>query len=298
MLPVDARLTSQPYLLIFLGSQLSLVHLLELLDFSVCILLQLRQGLLVLLKGAFLLLDDAVALIPHVLLLPVVICPHLVNDAIVAFGEAAVLHLPLLLFSLKVLLQLLVALHLNEHLLLEGLLQLLRLLRVQLLQRFDAFLVLNLHVALLFAKHLVLAPLRLDLFAVLLLELRHLLFVIAVSVPQLEVDSVCELLHLALKLQQSSLLIIQEDSRDQNFICEAKGPILVPFAGLLLHVPDVQASIICSTEEVLLIASQSYASDRARMRLELRIVTIQGEVVAPQRPRTLELRHASEKHLV
>ena len=48
--------------------------------------------------------------------------------------------------------------------------------------------VLELHFVLLFPQELVLGSLLLDLLAVLLLEFSHLLLVVAIAVPELEVD--------------------------------------------------------------------------------------------------------------
>mmetsp|Transcript_9007 Transcript_9007/g.25094 ORF Transcript_9007/g.25094 Transcript_9007/m.25094 type:complete len:200 (+) Transcript_9007:1119-1718(+) len=198
VLAVDTCLPAQTNLLVLLLRQALLIHLLELFNLTVSVLLQLRQRFLVVLESLILLSDDAVLRLAIGLLMLLELLLHALNDRLVLTHQRGVLRLPLLLFPLQVLRKLLVPLDLNQHLPLEGLFQLLGLLCVCVLQGPDILLVLQLTVCLLVAQDLEFPPLSLDLLAVFLLELGHLLFVVAVAVPQLEVDAACKLLNLAL----------------------------------------------------------------------------------------------------
>mmetsp|Transcript_83035 Transcript_83035/g.225505 ORF Transcript_83035/g.225505 Transcript_83035/m.225505 type:complete len:216 (+) Transcript_83035:1545-2192(+) len=206
------------------------------------------------------------------------------------------LDLPLLPFSFKVLRQLLIPVHLHEHLLLEALLQLLRLLAVALFEVLDVFPQTHLHLRLLLSKNLELAPLRLDLLAVLLLQLRHLLLVVAVAVPELEVDAARQLLDLPLQVQQGGLLVVEECLRHQNLVGETEGALLVALGGhLLLHLKDDKAAVVSSTEEVLLVVGDPDAGHGLAVRLILDVVAIKREVVATQWPWQIRLGDSREK---
>mmetsp|Transcript_5730 Transcript_5730/g.14597 ORF Transcript_5730/g.14597 Transcript_5730/m.14597 type:complete len:264 (-) Transcript_5730:1970-2761(-) len=263
MLTMDASLATQTHLLILLLRQLLLVHLLEFLDLAVGVLLQLRQHLLVLLEGSLLLADDAVLRLSVLALELLKVETHLIDDTLMLLEHGGVLHLPLLLLPLQVLGQLLIPLHLNQHLLLEGLLQVLRGLAVLLLELTNAVLILDLHLVLLLSQYLKLAPLRLDLFAVLLLQLGHLLLVVAVAMPELELDFAGELLHLALEVQQRGLLVVQEGPSYQDLIGEAQSTVFVALAWCLpLHFEDVKAAVLASAEEALVVEGDPDARDR------------------------------------
>mmetsp|Transcript_72956 Transcript_72956/g.117624 ORF Transcript_72956/g.117624 Transcript_72956/m.117624 type:complete len:327 (+) Transcript_72956:458-1438(+) len=103
ILLMDAGLAPQSHLLILLLRQLLLVHLFQLLDLPVGILLELLQRLLVVLESLLLLLDNSVLVIPVFALDLVRIILHVVDDPRVLVQKRSVLSLPLLLFPLQVL---------------------------------------------------------------------------------------------------------------------------------------------------------------------------------------------------
>mmetsp|Transcript_41346 Transcript_41346/g.95159 ORF Transcript_41346/g.95159 Transcript_41346/m.95159 type:complete len:253 (-) Transcript_41346:1782-2540(-) len=251
-----------------------------------------------LLEGPFLLFYDAISLVPHFLLFPLMFLSHPIYDSIMTFGQRAVLHFPLLFLSSEVLLELLIPLNFDLHLLLERLLQLLRLLCVEFLKSLDSLFIFHLHVTLLLPQHFVLPALGLYLLTILLLQLGHLLLMIAIPVSQLEVDSVRKLLHLALELKKTSLLVIEKDTSDKDLIGKTKTGILLTLGRKSpLDIPYVQATIIADTEQILFILCESDAGHCGRVGLIFRKVSIQGKVVASQRARTLKLRHSSKHHL-
>mmetsp|Transcript_26395 Transcript_26395/g.58050 ORF Transcript_26395/g.58050 Transcript_26395/m.58050 type:complete len:243 (-) Transcript_26395:1222-1950(-) len=79
VLLVDPRLSPQSDLLVFLLRKLLLVHLLQLFNLPICILLELSQGLPMLVEGLLLLLDDAVASLPVGSLLLLKVLAHCIN---------------------------------------------------------------------------------------------------------------------------------------------------------------------------------------------------------------------------
>mmetsp|Transcript_94488 Transcript_94488/g.225167 ORF Transcript_94488/g.225167 Transcript_94488/m.225167 type:complete len:298 (-) Transcript_94488:1773-2666(-) len=295
VLLVDARLTTESDFVILFLCQLLLIHLFQLFNLSIGILLQLCQCLLMVLESHFLFLDDPVhGLSVHPLdLLGILL--HLLNDARMLCQESRVLSFPFLLFALQIRLELLVTLILNNHLLVKGLLLPLEVPCVALFQSLDMLFILHLHFRLLLPKHLELPPLRLNLFAVLLLHLRHLLLVEAVPVSQLEGDAAVQLLNLPLQLQQHGLLLVQELPRHQDLVGISKARVLVSFAGSrFLNVEDAKAAVVAGAEQVQLIPCDPDPGDRSRVCLVLHVVPSQGKGVAAQGARHVWLGHSCD----
>mmetsp|Transcript_54295 Transcript_54295/g.118892 ORF Transcript_54295/g.118892 Transcript_54295/m.118892 type:complete len:233 (-) Transcript_54295:773-1471(-) len=201
--------------------------------------------------------------------------------------------------------QLLILVHLLHHLFLEALLQVLVLLRVMLQQTLDVLLRLHLSIVLLFSEHFVLLALLINLCGVLLIHCHHLLFVEAISMPELEFLLVRELIHLSLKFVELSLLIIQEGPRYQNLICQRQGAFLVTLRDVAifpLHVEDKERSILRRGEEVEVICADPETGGRRRVGREVRpfaavVTAIQRELVAANSPGSVWLCHCSEKAL-
>mmetsp|Transcript_127451 Transcript_127451/g.360643 ORF Transcript_127451/g.360643 Transcript_127451/m.360643 type:complete len:789 (+) Transcript_127451:685-3051(+) len=298
VLVVDAGLPAEADLLVLLLRELLLVVLPQLLHLPVRVLLELGEGLLVLLEGLVLLLDDAVLLLPVRFLEPLEVLPHLAHDAPVLLHEARVVALPLLLLALEVLGELLVPLHFDEHLLLERLLELLGLLRVGPLEVLDVFLILQFHLCFLLPEHLEPPSFSLNLLAVLLLQLGHLLLVVAVAVPELEVYPARQLLDLPLQVQQRRLLVVEEGARHEDLVREAQGAVPVALrGGLPVDVEDAEAAVVPGAEEVLVVVGEADPGHRGGVRLVLGVLAVQREVVAAQGAGDVHLRDAGEERL-
>mmetsp|Transcript_89072 Transcript_89072/g.249274 ORF Transcript_89072/g.249274 Transcript_89072/m.249274 type:complete len:249 (-) Transcript_89072:352-1098(-) len=244
---VNACHATQADLVVLFGLQLDLLLALEFLDLLVCVLLQLPHRLLVNFFGKPLLLHDALDN-PLVLgLLRVELALHLGNGLGMLVHQLVVLRLPIPVDALPLGCELLVAAHLNHHLVLEGALQVLCLLGVQLHQALDVFFGLHLGIVLLLAQLLVLRALGVDLLGVLLLQVHHLLLVEGLPVPQLELDLIGKLFHLPLQFEQLRLLLVKERPGDKNLVCGREHILLVTLGHdlvLLAHVEDEQASVL------------------------------------------------------
>mmetsp|Transcript_71733 Transcript_71733/g.226686 ORF Transcript_71733/g.226686 Transcript_71733/m.226686 type:complete len:374 (+) Transcript_71733:1363-2484(+) len=208
------------------------------------------------------------------------------------------LGLPLLFLALEVLREFLIALHLHQHLLLEGLLKLLGLLRMGVLQIADGLFTLGLTLCLLLTEDLELPTLRLNLLAVLLLEFRHLLPVEAVAVPELEVYAAAQLLYLALQVEERRLLVVKEGARHEDLVGEAQAAralAAAPRGRAAAQLEDEEAAVVAAAEGVLLVVGHAEARDRRAVRLVLRVVALQGQAVEAQGPRQPRLRDAREE---
>mmetsp|Transcript_16667 Transcript_16667/g.29632 ORF Transcript_16667/g.29632 Transcript_16667/m.29632 type:complete len:206 (-) Transcript_16667:1854-2471(-) len=178
--------------------------------------------------------------------------------------------------------QLLVAPHLDHHLVLEGALQVLRLLGVQLRQALDVLLSLHLCIVLLFSQELVLGPLLIDLRSVFFLQLYHLFLVVAFTVPQLEFDLIRQLVHLSFQLDELALLVVQESPGDQDLVGWRQGILLVPLRHdlvLLLDIEHEQTAILATREEVVVVESDADTRRRRRVARKLVVVAIKRELV-------------------
>mmetsp|Transcript_90550 Transcript_90550/g.242495 ORF Transcript_90550/g.242495 Transcript_90550/m.242495 type:complete len:517 (-) Transcript_90550:1157-2707(-) len=301
MLPVDSSMTSQPHLVILLLRQLELVGLLQLLDLAIRIRLQLPQRLIVQLRFQLLLGLDALPFLEVLALLLLELGFHARDHLLVVFDSLLVLLVPFLPLTGKVLRQLPVPLHLNEHLVLERLLELRCLLRVVFFQRLDVLLVLHLHVVLLLTEQLVLGPLLLDFLAVLVLQLCHLLLVKTVTVTELEVNLAGQFVHLPLEIKDLSLLIIKERSCNENLIREHKHRVFVPLAPrafLLSDVEDVQAPVLPGGEQELVIESEPQPGDLGGVSLVFYVFAlVQRKPDTSDRARSALLRDPREQHL-
>mmetsp|Transcript_49927 Transcript_49927/g.79731 ORF Transcript_49927/g.79731 Transcript_49927/m.79731 type:complete len:313 (+) Transcript_49927:1236-2174(+) len=221
---------------------------------------------------------------------------HLFNHCCVFRQQRSVLRIPFLLLSLQVGFKLLVALILHDHLLVERLLLFLKIPCMIFLQALDVLFIFHFHLGLLFPQHFELPSLRLYLFTVLLLHLRHLLLVQAISMSELKGDTRVQFFDPPFEFQEGRLFLIQELSRHQDFIRISQAKVLLGLRGAkLFDVKDAQTAIIPCAKEVQLIPSDADAGHRRCMRLVLHIVASQREVITPQGTRHFGLCHASNQ---
>mmetsp|Transcript_95456 Transcript_95456/g.227381 ORF Transcript_95456/g.227381 Transcript_95456/m.227381 type:complete len:215 (+) Transcript_95456:1178-1822(+) len=210
--------------------------------------------------------------------------------------EGGMLRRPFLLFPFKVFLELLVALVLHNHLLVEGLLLFLQVSGMLLFLVLDLLFILHLRLRLLFSKHFELSALCFDFLTVLLLHFRHLLFVKSIACPQLVLHAALELFNLALQVQQNRLLFFKKLACHENLvgIAQAKAGILLLLATKLLEIEDAQAAVIASAEEVQFIPGDANPRYRSGMGLVLNVVSCKWELVAAQGARHVRLCHAGD----
>mmetsp|Transcript_71693 Transcript_71693/g.184906 ORF Transcript_71693/g.184906 Transcript_71693/m.184906 type:complete len:458 (-) Transcript_71693:1229-2602(-) len=279
---VDAGHAAQADLIVLLVLEFLQLLILQLLDLPVRVLLQLPHGLLVHVLGQLPLVHDAldVVLVRRLLLFELLLHPfhlHLVRP-----HDVVVLLLPVAVHSLPLREEFLIAANLDHHLVLERAFQVLRLLGVQLHEALLVLVGLHLRVVRRLAQELVLRSLLLDLAGVLLLELHHLLLVEALAMPELELDLVGELLHLALELQQLCLLLVEEGPGDQDLVGGRQNILLVALRHdtvLLPHVEDEEAAVLRATEEVVVVEGDTDSRARRRVARELVVIAVQRELV-------------------
>mmetsp|Transcript_9302 Transcript_9302/g.21480 ORF Transcript_9302/g.21480 Transcript_9302/m.21480 type:complete len:453 (+) Transcript_9302:640-1998(+) len=197
---VNTRLSTQPHLVILLQLEPLLFFILELLYLSIGVLLQLPHCLLVHTLGQTLLLHNEADLVLVARLLLCKLAMHVIDGAVVSIDHVVMLLFPLLVHAIPLSCHLLVSTHLDHHLVLKRCLKILGLLSMQLLQAFCVLLVLHLQVILLLAQDLILGTFLLNLLAILLFQLNHLFLVVALSMPQLELNLVGELFNLSFQL--------------------------------------------------------------------------------------------------
>mmetsp|Transcript_38706 Transcript_38706/g.92446 ORF Transcript_38706/g.92446 Transcript_38706/m.92446 type:complete len:716 (+) Transcript_38706:1577-3724(+) len=118
--------------------------------------------------------------------------------------------------------------------------------------------------------------------------------------PQLELLLVGELVHLALELHELRLLVVQEGPCHQDLVCRRERALLVALGHVPvfpLHVEDKESAILRCGEEVVVIEGDADPGGRRSVRRELVVVAVQRELVAPNGPRRVRLRHRGEQTL-
>mmetsp|Transcript_21395 Transcript_21395/g.44740 ORF Transcript_21395/g.44740 Transcript_21395/m.44740 type:complete len:356 (-) Transcript_21395:1683-2750(-) len=293
---MDASLTAQTYFVILLLCKFLFIHFFQLFDFSISILLQLCQRFLMMLEGQLFLFDVPVHGLPVGTLDLLGVLFHLLNHCSMFRQQRTVLRIPFLLLPLQVGFKLLVALILQNHLLVERLLLFLKIPCMIFLQALHVLFIFHFHLSLLFPQHFELPSFRLYLFTVLLLHLRHLLLVQSISVSELEGDTRVQFFYSPFKFQECRLFLIQELSRHQDLVRISQAKVLLGLGGAkLFDVKDAQTAIIPCAKEVQLIPGDADPRNRSCMRLVLHVVASQREVITPQGPRHFRLCHASNQ---
>mmetsp|Transcript_64581 Transcript_64581/g.151784 ORF Transcript_64581/g.151784 Transcript_64581/m.151784 type:complete len:271 (+) Transcript_64581:1058-1870(+) len=265
---VDTCLTSKAYLVISFCLQAGLLVLLQLFNLTICVLLKLPHGLRVHILGQALLLDDPLDCVPVSCLLLLELALHLIHSLLVVRDDPMMLLLPLPMDLLALGSQLLILVHLDHHLLLEGTLQFLILLGVVLQEALDVFLCFHLRVILLLPQHLVLLPLLVNLCRVPLVEFHHFLFVVALTMPELKLLLIGEFIHLTLELHKLRLLVIQECSSHKNLVCWRQSALLVALGDVSVFALDIEneeGSVLCGGEKEVIIESDPNSSSRCCM---------------------------------